>query len=69
MAAATRIARRQKGRIVQWYRHRQTLKVLAKLDAHMLKDIGLTSSGSVYAAAKERSRQAAANENSRSEAA
>ena len=70
LAALTRMAGRQKERVGRWYRHRQTLKVLAKLDGHMLKDIGLPGgSGSIHAAAKALSARPAANENRHTRAA
>ena len=70
LAALSRRARRQKEQAVRWYQRRQTLRVLAKLDAHMLKDIGLPGgAGSIHAAAKEVAQRPAANENRKTRAA
>ncbi len=70
LAALTRLARHQTARFGRWHRHRQTLRALSKLDAHLLKDIGLPGgSGSIHAAAKEISERPAANENHQARAA
>ena len=70
LAGFMRMARGLMARVGRWYRHRQTIRVLATLDAHMLKDIGLPGgSGSIHAAAKDRSSQPAANENHHTRAA
>ena len=41
LTALMHMIRRLKERVGRWHRHRQTLRALSKLEAHMLKDIGL----------------------------